>query len=1021
MEHEDYVQMNNIYYFNAHTRADEDVVRTFIVRKEILQELTSSIESEKRESIPQHYLVIGARGLGKSTLLKRLEIRLKEEGYKDRFIPILFPEEQYNVDRISKFWLNSLDALADTFESEKNEQQAKDIDEMISSLELLREEDLLADKSYEALQKICKSYERRPVFLIDNIDLLFDGISGEQQFKLRKLLTTNGAPIFVGASTHNPDDSTNYDAPFYDAFDTIYLKPLDAEEMRELLVQLAVQTNRGENIREIYSKSEQLGALHSLTGGNPRVGTFLFQLISNGLSDKIFENLNSLLDLITPLYKSNFEQLSKQSQLIVDALALNWDPCDLDTLSRLTKLENNQLSAQLDRLMKSAWVERGRRFSEEKRSIVAKSKNYSIRERFFNIWYIMRRASRRHRGDLKSLTCFLETFYSREHLSIEKTRILSLIKNSPDADRVIYGLALARTYNRKEQDNEMEKEIYMAILEKTEGDEDKIAQYLHPEYIPNNIYDEFFAGRKKWWTRLSELINNDKLESAHSFITAIIKKNVDDAYAWGRLGYVLDLLNLGDDAEKAFLSALKIEGSSAYYWGLLGTHWKKVGELEKSEDAFRQSILLDRSYKFGWYKLGNVLRRAKKYVESESVLKEGIKENGADFLSVSELGFLFYQLDRNIEAEDAFRKATSIDETYERIWVMYARSLRRNGKYREAIAACEKAILANPKYRNTYELMGDLYWQKDIDEYELAESSYRKAIELDPIYIPVLRKLAALLGLELKRFHEAEEIYRFVASKDHTSESWFELGEFLHFESQKLNEAEEAYKIAIELDPQNDLAWGFLAVLYHYDTHRYEKAKDCYEKALSIDPVRLLFWRLLGDLEQDYLNDKEAAKTAYLKTVDVKWPDSGLHDYLFLLRDKLGDIKEARRLFESNYDSLSEHKDVCFLQNALFALYDGNWGISKQCWNDALDFINGTLPEVSFDCWYRSVAVTQARGYGRALMELFEANNHDRQLRPLYEALKALEMGSADYLINIAEEVREPAKVIYEFMNRYKQ
>src|ERR1019366_3825609 len=133
-----------------------------------------------------------------------------------------------------------------------------------------------------------------------------------------KNITQNGAPIFVGASTQNPDESLNYDAAFYDAFDNIYLGNLSNDEMREMLIELARQTHQENSINEIYSKTAQLDALHSLTGGNPRVAVFMFQLIANGLSDKIFENLNVLLDLITPLYKSNFEQLSKQAQVIVD-------------------------------------------------------------------------------------------------------------------------------------------------------------------------------------------------------------------------------------------------------------------------------------------------------------------------------------------------------------------------------------------------------------------------------------------------------------------------------------------------------------------------------------------------------------------------------------------------------------------------------------------------------------------------------------------------------------------------------
>src|SRR5437667_10310821 len=127
----------------------------------------------------------------------------------------------------------------------------------------MSDENALADDAYNALKTVCEKYNRRPVFLIDNIDLLFEAITKDQQFKLRKILTTNGAPIFVGASTQSPDASLNYEAPFYDAFDIIYLNVLKQAEMRELLVQLAIQTNREDSIQEIYTKTAQLNALYN--------------------------------------------------------------------------------------------------------------------------------------------------------------------------------------------------------------------------------------------------------------------------------------------------------------------------------------------------------------------------------------------------------------------------------------------------------------------------------------------------------------------------------------------------------------------------------------------------------------------------------------------------------------------------------------------------------------------------------------------------------------------------------------
>ncbi len=857
----DPLQLNNLYYFSAHTRSDDDVKRTFLVRKEVLQELIDGISSEEAGSIPQHYMIIGSRGMGKSTLLKRLEIEMRTGAMKEHFIPILFPEEQYNIDRLSKFWLNSLDALADTFEEEKNEEETTSLDQVIRALTALQDEDDLSDQAFDLLKARCANYKRRPVFLIDNIDILFESISEDQQFKLRKNITQNGAPIFVGASTRNPDDSLNYDAAFYDAFDNIYLDNLSNSEMREMLVQLATQTGKENTVKEIYGKAAQLEALHSLTGGNPRMAIFMFQLIANGLSDKIFENLNVLLDLITPLYKSNFEQLSKQAQVIVDALALAWDPCDLDMLSHATKLEPRQLSAPLDRLIKSGWVERGARFSEEKKAVMARNKNYSIRERFFNIWYIMRRASRRQRGALKSLTCFLETFYTREHLALEKMRMLGIIKTDPDSGKVTYALALAHAHERDGDGSEMENEIYRALIANADGDKQKIAQYLDPDDIPQDLYDEYVIKNKDWFEYASNLLDTKEYRKAETLLQAVIEKDRKNN------------MNLGVE----------------YAWSMLGLVYEGMG----------------------------------KYAEAESVYKKSTELNQESSSIWGAYAIFLTNRDNNLEAENVFKKAIELDGANSKYWSWLGLVLYKLSKYPEA------------------------------------EDAYKRSIELDAT----------------------------------NASAWGLLGMMLHDKSNRYAEAEKAYEKAIELTPNRYVLWNFYGKLLLYDLGKYNEAKKALETSIRLNPA---------------------------------YPPA-IFDLTSLLRDKVNDFVKAEKLFYDNESLLKASNTNYHLHKALFAEHKKNWGIAKDSWLTVISLTNQILLKNEWDekCtwtdWYRAISTTQKLGYGNELLQLFSDKDVHSEFRPMYEALKALEMGDKNYLLNVAEEVSNPAGEIYDFMKSYQE
>jgi hypothetical protein len=115
-----------------------------------------------------------------------------------------------------------------------------------------------------------------------------------------------------------------------------------------------------------------------LTGGSPRTTTMLFKLIINGFAKEINDDLEALLDEITPLYKARFEKLSTQMQVIVDAIALHWDPINLEQLRDATRLGNSQLSPQIKRLLEVGWI-------ESLDAYKAKGKAYQISERFFSI------------------------------------------------------------------------------------------------------------------------------------------------------------------------------------------------------------------------------------------------------------------------------------------------------------------------------------------------------------------------------------------------------------------------------------------------------------------------------------------------------------------------------------------------------------------------------------------------------------------------------------------------------------
>ena len=116
------------------------------------------------------------------------------------------------------------------------------------------------------------------------------------------------------------------------------------------------------------------------------------------------------------------DDLPKQAQKIVDAVARNWDPISVKELKEKVRLESKVISAQLRQLQKNQVIEK----------IETNTKNhlYILKERFWNIWYLMRYGRKFDRERIIWLVKFLECWYSNSELEQKVLDFIGKIKNS---------------------------------------------------------------------------------------------------------------------------------------------------------------------------------------------------------------------------------------------------------------------------------------------------------------------------------------------------------------------------------------------------------------------------------------------------------------------------------------------------------------------------------------------------------------------------------------------------------------
>jgi hypothetical protein len=111
--------LQGIVKYNPHLWGDDELRSIFVVRNRELAALLDRLRQTPAGAVPQHALVVGQRGMGKTTLLRRLALGVRDDAELSRqWIALSFPEEQFTVSTLAELWSNVLDALTDALETE---------------------------------------------------------------------------------------------------------------------------------------------------------------------------------------------------------------------------------------------------------------------------------------------------------------------------------------------------------------------------------------------------------------------------------------------------------------------------------------------------------------------------------------------------------------------------------------------------------------------------------------------------------------------------------------------------------------------------------------------------------------------------------------------------------------------------------------------------------------------------------------------------------------------------------------
>lgn len=470
--------------YNPQLWGDDELRAIFVARLGELQRLLDALRNTPAGKVPQHILITGQRGMGKTTLLRRLALAVRDDAELAAAWRVLdFPEEQYTVSKLSEFWRNVLDALADNLETQgATTAELAALDAAIGEIDALPPPEQ-EDAALDLLSDWLAEHRQRVVLLIDSSDLLFANLAGggtarkEQRpiadasatplWRLRKTLSHQPEIFWIGASYQALEAQNHYHDAFHDFFDLCELRPLGVDQMRQALLALArvfgIDGQRGEAgaaalAARLDARPERLKALRAMTGGNPRTTVLLFDLFAANGDGNVHSDLRGLLDMMTPLYKARMENLAEQPRKILAHLMELWAPQAARELAQAAGLPVTTVSGQLTRLESEALVDKVRLPG-------ARRNGYQVSERLFNVWYLMRHAPRRMRQRLNWLVEFMRLWFSGEELLAQaQLRLARHAAGEVDEAALDYSRALASTLpEARAERRQLEWSVFSAV------------------------------------------------------------------------------------------------------------------------------------------------------------------------------------------------------------------------------------------------------------------------------------------------------------------------------------------------------------------------------------------------------------------------------------------------------------------------------------------------------------------------------------------------------------------------------
>ena len=404
---------------------DETILAVATGRKCLLGKVMKTLaDNLNSDSVAQHMLIRGPRGMGKSFFLKYLQITFRQSGKFDNCEFLLLPEEQNNINTPSDLIKLILSEL--TQQSGVDATTYWDEPDEVWQIELQKLKKYLSEK--KSAQK-----DYMLVVVLENLDTFLRNIQSDKktakvsESRFRHLLEKLKDLTIIGAVPRVDSDiiDGNYNKRLFHAFKKCTLKKWTTEDYFKYFDRRKDLSRIQMTAAEESLKRAKLRALSHFTGGSPRIAVVLTNLL---LEDDVISTANTLFGLIddlTPYYQDLTKSIPKKSKILFDTLIRKGENLSQSELAETVGATQNKISKAFLWLKDNGYVV-GKKRSD------SSAFSYQVADRIHVLYYQLREIN--HNQGITPiwlLSDFLVAFYQSDEL---RTHAFKALLEQPSAN-----------------------------------------------------------------------------------------------------------------------------------------------------------------------------------------------------------------------------------------------------------------------------------------------------------------------------------------------------------------------------------------------------------------------------------------------------------------------------------------------------------------------------------------------------------------------------------------------------------